>query len=462
MESNTQKAIAYSHKNIQIFIDSLVEFLKIKSISSDPQYKGEVRKGAEWLQNYLKGLGVQDLRILETSQNPVVYGSLMQAGDDKPTVLVYGHYDVQPPDPLDEWEKPPFEPVVKNGLLFARGSSDMKGQALVTLAAIESIQQYDQVPVNLKFLFEGDEEVGSPGIVDFLTENKELFKSDFVLNLDAGMVAKDRPTIVYGLRGLAYFEITVTGPAHDLHSGIFGGVVYNPIHALSELIAGMKNSDGVIQLPGFYDDVATLEKKERDALNALDNPDQYYMDQTGSKAVFGEKGYTNVERVGARPTLDVNGIWGGYTGEGPKTVIPAKAHAKLSMRLVPNQTPAHVKKQLTQYLEEHAPKQVNWEVKQLASDPACITDMDFYATQCMVQSLEHVLGSKAVFKREGGSIPISTHFQNILGCESVMSGFSLPGDRVHSPNERLDLELFEKGIEVVIDYLYRLAENCED
>ena len=460
MESNTQKAIAYSQENIQKFIDSLVEFLKIKTISSDPKYKGDVRQGAEWLSTYMKNLGIEDVRILDTEQNPVVYGSLIQAGEDKPTILIYGHYDVQPVDPLDEWDSAPFEPVIKDGLLYARGSSDMKGQALVSLAAIESILAFDKMPVNLKFLFEGDEEVGSPSIVAFLTEHKDLFKSDFVLNLDAGMIAKDKPTIVYGLRGLAYFEITVTGPAYDLHSGMFGGVVYNPIHALANLIAGMKNSDGQIQLPGFYDDVLPLEAKEREALNALNNPDQYYIDQTGAKAVFGEKGFTNVERLGARPTLDANGIWGGYTGEGPKTVIPSKAHAKLSMRLVPNQTPAKVKQQLIQYLEEHAPKEVTWEVKQLASDPACITDFDYYATRCFANSLEEVMGKKPVFKREGGSIPISTHFQSILGCDSVLSGFSLPGDRVHSPNERFTLELFEKGIEVVIDYFYRLAQEC--
>jgi acetylornithine deacetylase/succinyl-diaminopimelate desuccinylase-like protein len=389
MESNTQKAIAYSQENTQKFIDSLVEFLKIKTISSDPKYKGDVRKGAEWLSTYMKNLGIEDVRILDTEQNPVVYGSLSQAGEDKPTILIYGHYDVQPVDPLDEWDNAPFEPVIKDGLLYARGSSDMKGQALVSLAAIESIMAFDKVPVNLKFLFEGDEEVGSPSIVAFLTKYKDLFKSDFVLNLDAGMIAKDKPTIVYGLRGLAYFEITVTGPAYDL-----------------------------------------------------------------------QKGFTNVERLGARPTLDVNGIWGGYTGEGPKTVIPSKAHAKLSMRLVPNQTPAKVKQQLIQYLEEHAPKEVTWEVKQLASDPACITDFDFYATRCFANSLEKVMGKKPVFKREGGSIPISTHFQSILGCDSVLSGFSLPGDRVHSPNERFTLELFEKGIEVVIDYFYRLAQEC--
>lgn len=459
MENNQQKAIAFSKEHQQDFLNELIEILKIKSVSSDSAYKSEMIKCADWLVAYLKNLGVQDARKMDTGQNPIVYGSLTQAQPEKPTILIYGHYDVQPPDPLDEWEHEPFEPFVEKNLLFARGSSDMKGQALIMLSAIKSILAVDRMPVNLKFLLEGDEEVGSPSIVKFLTDHKELFKSDFVLNLDAGMVAKDKPTIVYGLRGLAYFEIRVTGPAHDLHSGMFGGVVYNPIHALSKLIAGMKDDDGHILLPGFYDDVIPLSEKERAALNALDNPDSYYVMQTGAKAVYGEEGFTNVERLGARPTLDVNGIWGGYTGEGPKTVIPARAFAKLSMRLVPKQTPVRVKEQLTQYLQENAPAEVEWELKQLASDPAAVTDMDFYAVRSLSKSMEKVMGKAPVFKREGGSIPIVTHFQNILGVESVMSGFSLPGDRVHSPNERLDLDLFKVGIETVIDFFYRISEE---
>ena len=461
MENNIQKAIAFSNDNQAEFLATLEEFLKIKTISSDSQFKDEVIKGAQWIVDKLKALGTRDVKILETSRNPIVYGHLNQAGPDKPTILIYGHYDVQPPDPMDEWESDPFTPVVKNGKLFARGSSDMKGQAMVTFAAIESIQATGEMPVNLKFLLEGDEEVGSPAIVHFLEKNKSLFKADFVLNLDAGMEGKEMPTIVYGLRGLAYFEIEVTGPSHDLHSGLFGGVVCNPIHAICDLIAGMKNSDGQIQLPGYYDDVRNLGEKERTALNALDNPDDYYIAETGVKFVFGEKGFTNAERVGARPTLDVNGIWGGYTGEGPKTVIPSKAYAKLSMRLVPNQTPEKVKAQLIKYLEDNAPKEISWKVNQLASDPAVISDMDFYATRCFAKSLEDIFETKPIFKREGGSIPIVTHIQNELGLESVMSGFCLPSDRIHSPNEHLNLDMFQKGIQVVIDFFFRIAKEGE-
>lgn len=461
MENTIQKATAFSKQHLSEFIDLLNEFLEIKTISSDSQYKPEMKRGAEWLANQLTSLGSEDTRILQTTKNPVVYGHIKQAGDNKPTILIYGHFDVQPPDPLDEWDNEPFNPTIKDNILYARGSSDMKGQVMVSLSAIRSIQETGQMPVNLKFLIEGDEEVGSPAIVPFLEEHKDLFKSDFVLNLDAGMIAKDKPTIVYGLRGLAYFEIEITGPAFDLHSGLFGGVVVNPIHALSEIISGMKDENGRITLPSFYDNVIPLEEDERAELNALSNSDSYYLEQTGANAVFGEKGYSNVERVGARPTLDVNGIWGGYTGEGPKTVIPSKAYAKLSMRLVPNQTPEEVKQQLTAYMEKNAPSQISWKITQLASDPAVITDMNFYATKCFARTLENIFGIKPVFIREGGSIPIVTHIQNVLGLESIMSGFGLPEDRVHSPNERFDLEMFEKGIEVVIDFFFRLSQECE-
>ena len=289
---------------------------------------------------------------MKTQKYPVIYGNLPCTEADKPTILVYGHYDVQPADPLELWKSDPFEPTIKGNLLFARGSSDMKGQMMIVLSAIKSIISSGSLPVNLKFMFEGEEEIGSPSILSFLTDHKELFKSDFVLNLDAGMISKDKPTIVYGLRGLAYFEIFITGPAQDLHSGLFGGVVYNPIQALSELIAGMKNSDGVIQLPGFYDDVIPLSAEEKIALEKLGMDDQFYKDQTGVSLLYGEKGFTATERIGARPTLDVNGIISGYIGEGPKTVIPSKASAKLSMRLVPDQTPEHVKQQLITYMEQ--------------------------------------------------------------------------------------------------------------
>jgi acetylornithine deacetylase/succinyl-diaminopimelate desuccinylase-like protein len=461
MTPNMDQAQDYSRKHHEDFIKTLSEFLKIKTISSDSTFNNDIRKGAQWLADYFKKVGAENIRILETGRHPVVFADLSKAGSSKPTILIYGHYDVQPPDPIELWNSEPFEPAVKDGKLFARGSSDMKGQLMVTLAAIESIQATGDLPVNFKFLVEGEEEIGSPSIQDFLVEHKDLFKSDFVLNLDAGMIAKDKPTIVYGLRGLAYFEIHVSGPAQDLHSGLFGGVVYNPIQVLCELIAGMKDKDGVIQLLGFYDDVLLLSEEEKKALAELGMDEDYFKKQTGAAKLHGEKGFSPVERVGARPTLDVNGIWGGYSGEGPKTVIPAKASAKLSTRLVPNQTPQMVKQQLEKYLTEHAPVGISWELIQLASDPASITDLDFYATRCLAESIEKVWGIPPVFQRGGGSIPIVSHMQKALGVESVLSGFSLPEDNIHSPNEHLDLDVFYKGIDTIVDYIFRIGDRCE-
>ena len=459
MENNLPQAMDYAAKHRSDFINTLSDFLKVKTISSDSAYNEDIRRGAQWLVDYFKKIGAKNIQILETQKHPVVFADLSTAGSDKPTILVYGHYDVQPADPIGLWESDPFEPVVRDGQLYARGASDMKGQLMVTLSAIESIQAAGELPVNFKFLVEGEEEIGSPSIQSFLTVHKDLFKSDFVLNLDAGMIARQKPTIVYGLRGLAYFEIHVTGPAQDLHSGLFGGVVYNPIQVLSELIAGMKNDEGVILLPGFYDDVLPLSDEERDALSKLGMDENYYKQQTGVGKLFGEKGYTPVERVGARPTLDLNGIWGGYSGEGPKTVIPSKASAKLSMRLVPNQTPEKVKEQLKEYLTRNTPEGATWELIQLASDPASITDLDFYATRCLADSIQEVWGIPPVFQRGGGSIPIVSHMQQALGSESVLGGFSLPEDNIHSPNEHLDLEMFYKGIDTVIDFIYRIGAS---
>jgi len=461
MNSNLKASLNFAHDNYQDFVDKLSELLRIQTVSADSAFSNDLLIGAQWLVDYLNSLGSVDTRILKTQKYPVVFGSLPCADAGKPTILVYGHYDVQPADPLALWKTDPFEPTVKDNLLFARGASDMKGQMMIVLSAIKSIISTGSLPVNLKFMFEGEEEIGSPSILSFLTDHKELFKSDFVLNLDAGMISKDKPTIVYGLRGLAYFEIFITGPAQDLHSGLFGGVVYNPIQALSELITGMKSSEGEILLPGFYDDVLPLSTEEKIALGKLGLDDQFYRDQTGVSSLYGEKGYTATELIGARPTLDINGIISGYTGEGPKTVIPSRASAKLSMRLVPDQSPEHVKQQLIAYMEKNAPKQVKWEVKMLASDPASLTDLNFYATRCFAQSILEIWGIPPVYQRGGGSIPIVSHMQKILGAESVLSGFSLPEDNIHSPNERLDLDVFKKGIDTTIHFLFRIGDVCE-
>ena len=459
MEQKFNLAKTYIIENKQNVLNKFFEILEIQSISSDPAHAQDLIKCADWVSNYLLSIGIPNTKILNTQKHPVVFGEFTKYGKDKPTILVYGHYDVQPPDPLDLWETPPFIPTIKDNKIFARGSSDMKGQMMVVLSAIQAINATSEIPVNIKFMIEGEEEIGSPSIKDFLTSNRELFASDFVLNLDAGMLSKTQPTIVLGLRGLAYFEITVTGPAYDLHSGLFGGIVFNPIQALSSVLSKMINEKGQIQLPGFYDDVEPLTELERTQFAKLGLGEPYYLNQTGSPAIFGEEGFTCSERIGARPTLDINGILGGFIGEGPKTVIPSKAMAKLSMRLVPNQKPEKIKQQLNEFLEKYFPKEINWEVKQLASDPACITDPDFYATKCFADTLETMWGKEPIYKREGGSIPIVSHFKEILGIESILSGFSLPGDKIHSPNEHMDLDLFWQGIDTVIHYLFSVSEK---
>ena len=461
MEDKVQLAKNYVDKNKQEFLDSLFEILEIQSISSDPIFKPQLSKGAEWIEKYLKKIGIPETKILFTQQHPVVFGESSKYGKDKPTILIYGHYDVQPPDPLELWKTDPFTPTIIDNLIYARGASDMKGQLMVILSAIQAINATSELPINIKFMIEGEEEIGSPSIEEFLKSNRELFASDFVLNLDAGMISKTQPTIVYGLRGLAYFEIHITGPGHDLHSGLFGGVVMNPVQALAKIISGMVNDKGVIQLPGFYDDVLPLSGEERDQFKKLGLNDDFYLEQTESTTLFGEEGYTPTERVGARPTLDVNGIVGGYTGEGPKTVIPSKVVVKLSTRLVPNQTPEKVNTQINEYMKQHAPKQIEWEVRQLSSDPACITNPNFYATRCFAETLQAVWGKEPIYKREGGSIPIVSHMQNILGIESILSGFGLPEDKIHSPNERMDLDVFWKGIETVIHFFFKIAGNCK-
>ncbi len=460
MSNNTQlnKAIETFQTNYPNYFNKFIDFLKIPSISADSQYNGDIQKAAEWLSNYLKSMGMDAVQIFQTRKHPIVYGEYLKAGSEKPTVLIYGHYDVQPPDPMDEWKSGPFEPVINGENLVARGSSDMKGQILASLYAIESLLSVGTLNVNLKFIYEGEEEIGSPSIVDFLKDHTDLLKSDFVLNLDAGMAGENEPTIVYGLRGLAYFEVYVQGPDHDLHSGLFGGVVYNPAQALAELIAGMKDKNGKVLLPGFYDSVVPLTEDERKELARLNIGDDFYKMQTGVDKLYGEAGYTAVEQVGARPTLDVNGFKSGYLGEGPKTVIPSTAIAKISMRLVPDQTPQMVNDQLNAYMKEHAPEQITWKVVQLSSDPASVADPQYFATQAFAKALKEVWGVDPIYKREGGSIPIVSHMKHFLGTESVLSGFCLPGDLIHSPNEHLHLPTWKKGIVATIRFLYNLGE----
>jgi acetylornithine deacetylase/succinyl-diaminopimelate desuccinylase-like protein len=459
MLNHRENAINYFNQNKNEYIGHFKELLKIPSISADSTHKDDLYKAAKWIVKYLRSIGIEKTDIFDTKLHPIVFGEYLKAGKEKPTVLIYGHYDVQPPDPISLWQSDPFSPIEKDGLLFARGASDMKGQLMASLSAIDAIMHTDDFPVNLKFIIEGEEEIGSPSIVEFLETHRELLKSDFAFNMDAGMIAADVPTIVYGLRGLAYFEIHVKGPEHDLHSGLFGGIVYNPAQALCEILAGMKDKNGKILLPNYYEDIEPLSSEERTELSNLPMNDQYYLDQTGVPELWGEGGYTASERVGGRPTLEINGILSGYTGEGPKTVIPSWAMVKISSRLVPNQTPEKVHQQLLEYMQSHAPKNITWEVKPLTSDFPCVIGRDFYATKCFSDALESVWKKQPVYKREGGSIPIVSYMKSILGTESVLSGFGLPDDRIHSPNERINLELWHKGVQAIIHFFYNLSES---
>ncbi len=451
-------ALEYARDHRERFLEDLKALAAIPSVSTDPQHQADIKRCAEWLVDHLRGLGASRAEVLLTAGHPVVYGEFVGTSAEAPTVLVYGHYDVQPVDPLDLWESAPFEPTQRGEHLYGRGVSDNKGQVIAMLKALESILQAGTLPVNIKFLIEGEEEIGSPNLEGFITEYKDLLACDFCLNPDAGMIAPDLPTITYALRGLAYFELRVFGPDHDLHSGIFGGVVHNPAQALCELIAGMHDEQGRVTLPGFYDKVRALDEEERAELARLPMDEAFYRERTGAPALWGEAGYTPVERVGARPTLEVNGLLSGFTGEGAKTVIPAQAMAKLSMRLVPDQDPEEVHRQLVQYLEEHAPSTIRWEITPMASCHPAITDPNSPGAQALARALESAWGRRPVLKREGGTIPVVAQMQQILGVDSVLTGFGLPDDNVHSPNERLHLPTWYRGIEALIHFVYNLAK----
>ena len=462
MTNQVEKAFQYVEENKNNVLSVFKEFLSIPSISSDPDHANDIISAAHWVKDYLDKLGVSNTALLETGQHPVVFGEYQCGDDSKPTILIYGQYDVQPPDPLDLWKSEPFIAEISKNRIFARGASDMKGQIMVFLSAIEAIVKTGSLSVNLKFMIEGEEEIGSPSIETFLEKHKDLFKCDFVLNLDAGSLSKTQPSIVYGLRGLAYFEIHVSGPDHDLHSGLFGGVVRNPVQVLAELLSGMIDEQGIIQLPGFYDDVMPIGDDEKSEMAKLGLDEDYYKTQTGVDALFGDSSFSPTERIGARPTLDINGILGGFTGVGPKTIIPSKSMAKISMRLVPNQTPRNVYTQLVRYLEKNAPNGIKWQLIRLSGDSETpyVTNPNAPETQCFAEALKTIWGVDPIHQREGGTIPIASNIQNILGASSILSGFGLPEDKIHSPNESMDLDMFWKGIHAVILYLIKVGEKC--
>ena len=446
--------LSYIDQNGERFRQELFELLRIPSISAVSSHKGDVHQAAEFLRDQFESIGLEDVQLFETPGNPIVYGSWLHAGPDKPTVLVYGHYDVQPPEPLELWETPPFEPTVRGDDVYARGASDDKGQAYTHVKALEAwLKTEGSLPVNIKIIIEGEEEIGSPNLVPFLKEHKEMLSCDMVLISDTSMFDKDVPSITYGLRGLAYMQVYVQGTNRDLHSGTYGGAVQNPLNALCEIVAKLKDENGVIQIPGFYDDVIPLSDTEREESARLPFNEQAFKDSLQIDEVFGEEGYTTLERKASRPTLDLNGIWGGYQGEGAKTVLPAKAGAKISMRLVPNQEPGKISKMFEEYVMSLAPKGVKVTVEEHHGGYPAMTDLDFYGLQAGAQAFEDIYGKKPLFTREGGSIPIVSDFKLVLGANAILMGFGQHSDAIHAPNEKFSLTDFHRGIKTSARFL---------
>jgi acetylornithine deacetylase/succinyl-diaminopimelate desuccinylase-like protein len=450
-------ALDFAQANQVRFVEELKEFIRIPSISTDPAAMPEMQRAAAWVAEKLRSLGMQNVAVLPTAGKPVVFGELLAAGPDKPTVLVYGHYDVQPVEPLELWNTDPFEAVQIGENLYARGASDMKGQIMVALKAIEALQQAGGMPVNVKVLIEGEEEIGSPNLNAFIAEHRELLASDIALNPDTGMIAPDLPTITYGLRGMVYFELRLSGPKQDLHSGMYGGAVHNPAQVLCEVVAGMHDAQGRVTLPGFYDRVRPLSAEERAELARLPLDEAFYLEQTGVPALRPEAGYTPLESIGGRPTLEVNGLISGFTGEGQKTVLPAKAMAKISMRLVPDQEPEEVHQKFRRYLEAAVPPTVHWELVKMSGGYPSLTDRHLPAVEALCQAMEATFGKRPVFRREGGSVPVVAQMQTILGIPSVLTGFGLPDDNLHAPNEKTHLPTLWKGLDTLIRFFVILG-----
>ncbi|CAN5483485.1 dipeptidase [soil metagenome] len=448
----------YIDDNIETFQKQLFELLSIPSISTDTSRSGDVKKAAEFLTNHLKEVGLDEVTLHPTKGHPIITAQKIQ-DNDRPTVLIYGHYDVQPPDPEELWDTPPFEPTIKDGRVYARGASDDKGQSFAHVKSVASyLQTGTELPVNVKFILEGEEEIGSPNLVPFISENKELLSCDMVLISDTAMFGEDQPSITYGLRGLAYMEVHVQGPNRDLHSGVYGGAVDNPANVLATIIAKLKDEDGVIQIDGFYDDVEPMTPEMREAYKKLPHDDEAYKKDLNLRALHGEKGYSTLERASARPTLDVNGLWSGYQKEGAKTVLPAKAGAKISMRLVPDQEPKEIARLFEKYVKSLAPDTVTVTVEAHHGGFPVVIDLDFYGLKAAARAFEDVYKKEVLFAREGGSIPIVADFKKILGVNSILMGFGLTKDALHSPNESFSLRDFHRGIKTSARFLELLPE----
>lgn len=441
----------YIEKNQQRFLNELFELLRIPSVSADSKHKGDVRKAAEYVKVKLLEAGADRADLVETKGHPIVFGEKI-VNVALPTVLVYGHYDVQPADPLNLWHSPAFEPVVKDGKIYARGACDDKGQFYMHIKAFEIMMKHNSLPCNVKFMIEGEEEVGSDNLPIFVKEYKDKLKADIILISDTSLISLEHPSITVGLRGLSYMEVEVTGPNRDLHSGVYGGAVANPINVLSELIASLHDKDGRVNIPGFYDKVVNLTPEEREALNKAPFSLEAYKKDLDIADITGEKGYTTIERTGIRPTLDVNGIWGGYTGEGAKTVLPSKASAKISMRLVPNQDSNEITELFTKHFQSIAPSSVKVKVTAHHGGQPAVTSTTSPAYKAAEKAFQEVWGKTPIPTRDGGSIPIVSLFKKELGLETVLMGFGLDSDAIHSPNEHYGIKNFTLGIETIVAF----------
>ena len=438
----------YIEENKKRFLDELFELIRVPSISARPENKPDMIKMAGMLSDALLEAGADEAKVLETSGQPVVYGS-KHVGAGLPTVLIYGHYDVQPVEPVELWDSDPFKPEIRDGKIWARGADDDKGQLFMHFKAFEFMVKTGQLPCNVKFMIEGEEEIGSPSLKEFCRSNQELLNADIILVSDTTMIDTEIPSITVGLRGLSYMEVELTGPNRDLHSGLFGGAVANPVNVLCKMIASLTNDKNEITIPGFYDDVLVLNREERDEMAKAPFDVEAYKKELDVDAVAGEEGYTSLERTGIRPSLDVNGIWGGYIEEGAKTILPSKAFAKISMRLVPNQDSASVDKLFENHFRSIAPEGVRVDVRSLHGGQGYVAPTDTLAYRAASKAMEKTFNRKPVPTRSGGSIPIISDFEEVLGIKTILMGFGLESDAIHSPNENYPLDHFYKGIETI-------------
>lgn len=438
----------YQEKNKDRFLDEMLELLRIPSISAKSEHKQDMRACAELVKQRLLNAGADKAEVMETAGHPVVYGEKI-IDASKPTVLVYGHYDVQPADPLELWHSGPFEPVIKDGKVFARGSADDKGQFYMHVKALETLIKTDSLTNNVKFLIEGEEEVGSPNLGTFVADHKELLKADVILISDSAMLSMENPSLDIGVRGLSYIEVEVTAANRDLHSGVYGGAVANPITILAKMIASCHDENNHITIPGFYDDVVEATEEERALMAKAPFDEEEYKQDLGVQELWGEKGYTTNERTGIRPTLEINGIWGGYTGEGAKTVLPSKATAKISARLVPNQSSVKITEMLLAHFRKIAPPSVTVNAFEHHGGEAYMTPIDSKAYKAAAKAIKETFGKEPIPVRGGGSIPICSILEKELGIKIVFMGFGLDSDNLHSPNEKFNLENYYKGIETI-------------